>query len=83
MATQRRKLSAFEIDAILRRIARPQLGLVTVAEAADEGIDGCALARRRESGALVPVFAGVTRLGAVAHRPPNAFWRPRSPCRAP
>jgi hypothetical protein len=69
MATARRNLSSFEIDAILRRIARPQLGLVTVAEASDEGIDGCALARRRKSGAVVPAFAGVTRLSAVTPSP--------------
>jgi very-short-patch-repair endonuclease len=69
MATSRRNLSTFEIDAILQRIARPQLGLVTVAAAAAEGVDGRALARRRDSGALVPVFAKVMRLGAVDPSP--------------
>lgn len=65
----RRTLSTFEIDAILRAIAHRQLGLVTVSQAAAAGIDGGALHRRREAGALVPVFAGVMRLGAVAPTP--------------
>lgn len=69
MATQLRKHSTFDIEAILRRIAQPQLGLVTVAEAAVAGADGCALARRRKSGALVPIFAKVMRLGSVAPSP--------------
>lgn len=69
MATQTQRLPTFEIDAILRRIAWRQLGLVTVAQAASEGVDGRALARRRESGALVSVFAQVMRLGAVAPTP--------------
>lgn len=57
--------STLEIDAILRGIARPQLGLLTVAQAAAGGVDRFALERRRESGALEPVFADVMRLGAA------------------
>ncbi len=64
--------STFEIDASLRRIALDQLGLVTVAQAAEAGVDTFALARRRKVGALVPVIADVMRLGSVeltpAHR---------------
>ena len=58
-----------EIDGILRGIARSQLGLVTVAEAAQNGVDKFALERRRKSGALVAVFPGVLRLGAVDTSP--------------
>jgi very-short-patch-repair endonuclease len=65
MANRSAILSTFEIDEILRRIAHPQLGLVTVAETSEAGVNARALARRRESGTLVPVFAGVMRLGAV------------------
>jgi very-short-patch-repair endonuclease len=65
MATKRPDRPTFEIDATLRRIAQPQLGLVTVSAATRAGIDDSALARRRHSGALVPVFAEVMRLGGV------------------
>ncbi|MFN8020450.1 MAG: type IV toxin-antitoxin system AbiEi family antitoxin domain-containing protein [Acidimicrobiales bacterium] len=56
--------STFDIDAALRRLARPQLGLVTTAQTRHEGIDHAAIHRRRTSGALEPIFAGVFRLGA-------------------
>lgn len=58
--------STFEIDAMLRSIASRQLGLITVAQADHAGIERTALARRREAEALVPVFAGVMRLGSAA-----------------
>jgi very-short-patch-repair endonuclease len=58
--------STFEIDEGLRRIANAQLGLVTVEQSARVGIDKFALARRRASGALVPVFPGVMRLAAAS-----------------
>ena len=58
-----------EIDCILRGIARSQLGLVTVADATQNGVDKFALERRRNSGALVAVFPGVMRLGAVDASP--------------
>ena len=58
--------STLEIDSALRKVAQPQLGLVTVAQASEAGVDKFALERRRKSGALVPVFADVMRLGAAA-----------------
>ena len=61
----RRPHSTFEIDAALRAIASQQLGLVTVAQADRAGIERTALARRRDVGALVQVFAGVMRLGSA------------------
>lgn len=61
--------STFDLDARLRAIAAPQLGLVTVSQAARSGIDKHALARRRETGALVPVFPNVMRLAAMAASP--------------
>ncbi len=59
----------FQIDAALRRLARPQLGLVTVTQAAKEGIGRWALERRREAGSLETVFAGVMRLTSMAASP--------------
>ena len=59
-------LSSFEIDARLRRIAHPQLGLITVEQAAAAGVDQWALERRRKEGELERVFAEVMRLSAVA-----------------
>jgi very-short-patch-repair endonuclease len=58
--------STSEIDDILRRIARDQLGLVTVAQAARFGVDKFALERRRNAGALITMFPGVMRLSAVS-----------------
>ncbi len=63
--------STFEIDALLRCVARRQLGLVTVAQANRIGADKHALARRRDAGALVPVFTNVMRLASVATTPPQ------------
>ena len=57
--------STSDIDAILRRLARPQLGLVSVTQATVAGIDKRALDRRRRSGALEPVFAEVMRLASA------------------
>jgi hypothetical protein len=59
----------FELDARLRRIARKQLGLVTTTQAIAAGVDKHALARRRESGALVTVFGEVLRLDPVPATP--------------
>ncbi len=61
--------STFELDALLRKIAEPQLGLVTSRQAMAVGVDYDALYRRRIAGALVPVFPGVFRLAAVALTP--------------
>jgi len=58
-------LTPFQIDAVLRRLAQPQLGLVTVTQAAQAGIARWALERRREVGSLLPVFAEVMRLGSA------------------
>ncbi len=57
------------IDARLREIGARQLGLVTGKEAMAAGIDKHAIARRRESGALVTIFPDVMRLGAVPASP--------------
>lgn len=57
--------STSEIDDTLRRIARTQLGLVTAAQAGRHGVDKFALERRRNAGALITLFPGVMRLGAV------------------
>ncbi len=62
-------LTPFQIDAALRRLARPQLGLVTVTQAAKEGIGRWALERRREVGSLETVFAGVMRHTSTAATP--------------
>lgn len=59
------RLPSFEIDGRLRAVGVRQLGLITVTDAARVGVDKHALARRRGSGALVAVFPGVMRLGAV------------------
>lgn len=69
MTTNRQTLSTFEIDAILVQIGNAQLGLVTNAGAAARGVDHRALGRRRSTGALIPVFTGVMRLGAALQSP--------------
>lgn len=61
--------TSLEIDELLQRIAASQLGLVTVDQAAEAGVDKFALARRRKSGALVPTFAAVMRLEATPVTP--------------
>ncbi len=61
----RDRFPTLTIDARLRDIGARQLGLVTVREAQAAGVDKHAMARRRESGALITVFAGVMRLGAA------------------
>jgi hypothetical protein len=58
--------TTFEIDALLRRVAYRQLGLVTVAQAERAGVDRFALHRRRGAGALETVFNDVLRLTSVA-----------------
>ena len=63
--------STLEIDACLRRIAARQLGLVTVAQAARCGVDKHALARRRDCGALLPVYPGVMGLAPCETSPPQ------------
>lgn len=65
VAAMRGTNSTSDIDAILQRLARPQLGLVSVAQAAAAGVDKRALDRRRRSGALEPVFAEVMRLASA------------------
>lgn len=65
----RETLTSFQIDAALRRLARPQLGLVTVGQAAASGVDRWALDRRRSVGALVPVFSGVMRHASSSSTP--------------
>lgn len=62
---QARAQATFDIDANIRHIAASQLGLVTVAQAQKCGVSRNALARRREAGALVPVFREVMRLASV------------------
>lgn len=64
-------LTTFEIDARLRRIAHRQLGLVTVPQAERAGVDRSALHRRRDAGALIPVFSDVLRLASVAPTAPQ------------
>ncbi len=64
--------STFEIDALLRKVAKSQDGLVTVAQAERVGVDRHALLSRRDAGALVPMFAGVMRLAAA---PPSSKRR--------
>ena len=58
--------STFDLDARIRRIAAKQLGLITVEQATTCGVDKHALARRRDAGALVPVFREVMRLAPFA-----------------
>ena len=67
----RRAQSTFDIDANIRRIAATQLGLITVDQATKCGIDKHALARRRDSGALIPVFRHVMRVAPFATTPPQ------------
>lgn len=62
LGRMRHAQATFDIDARIRRIAATQLGLITVDQAATAGVDKHALARRREIGALVPVFRHVMRL---------------------
>ncbi len=57
--------TSLEIDELLQRMAAAQLGLVTVDQAAKAGVDKYALARRRKSGALIPMFSTVMRLEAT------------------
>ncbi len=61
--------TSLEIDELLQRMAAEQLGLVTVQQAARAGVDKYALARRRKSGALIPVFSTVMRLVATPANP--------------
>ena len=61
--------STFDLDARIRRIAAKQLGLITVEQATTCGVDKHALARRRDAGALVPVFREVMRLAPFAGTP--------------
>ena len=56
--------ATFVIDARLRSVAARQLGLITVDDAAQVGVDKQALARRRNAGALHAVFRHVMRLDA-------------------
>ena len=65
----RRTHSTFDLDARLRKIAAKQLGLVTVSQAKQSGVDKHALARRRDAGALLAVFPEVMRLSAVDETP--------------
>lgn len=65
-------LTSFEIDDALRRIALPQLGMVTVEQAARAGVSKWSLDRRRRSGLWVPVHPGVLRSSAL---PPSAEQR--------
>ena len=67
----RRAQATFDIDANIRRIAATQLGLITVDQATNCGVDKHALARRRDSGALIPVFRHVMRLAPFAATPPQ------------
>lgn len=64
-------ISTFDIDAVLRRIASRQLGLVTANQATHAGVDRYALRRRREAGALVELHPGVLRLGSALPSPPQ------------
>ena len=70
MGAMRGTHSTFEIDELLHRIARRQLGLISVDQASQRGIDRSALSRRQQAGLLVPVHTGVMRLAAV---PPSAM----------
>ncbi len=53
--------ASFAVDAALAGIARTQLGLVTVRQASDVGVDRSAIHRRRRAGLWVPVVSGVLR----------------------
>ena len=61
--------TTFEIDATLRSLARKQLGLFTVHQAANAGVERTALARRRDCGALELVFPNVLRLTSTDRSP--------------
>jgi very-short-patch-repair endonuclease len=61
--------STFAIDATLRQIATQQLGVITVDQAKRRGVNRNALARRREAGALVPVFREAMRLAPFSTTP--------------
>ena len=63
--------ATFDIDARIRRVATAQLGLITYNQAADCGVDKHALSRRRNAGALVPVFRHVMRLEPYAATAPQ------------
>ena len=58
--------STFDLDARIRRVAARQLGLITVDQATMCDVDKHALARRRDAGALVPVFREVMRVAPFA-----------------
>ena len=58
--------STFDLDARIGRVAAKQLGLITVEQATKYGVDKHDLARRRDNGALVPVFREVMRLASFA-----------------
>lgn len=58
--------SSFTIDAQIRAVAARQLGVITVEQAQRCGVDRRALSRRRNSGALVPVFREVMVLAPFA-----------------
>ena len=57
------------IDRVLRDIARPQLGLITTAQALAHDVPHQALSRRRASGMLVALFPSVFALAGQA--PPH------------
>ena len=61
--------STFVIDAQIRHIAAKQLGVITVDQARQCGVDRNALARRRDSGALIVVFRKAMRLASLVTTP--------------
>ena len=61
--------STFAIDAQIRCIAAKQLGVITVHQAQQCGVNRNALARRRDSGALIAVFREAMRLAPFATTP--------------
>ncbi len=61
--------STFDLDARIRKIANPQLGLLTVGQARTAGVDKDALSRRLDAGALAAVFRGVFRVTTVPTTP--------------
>ena len=61
--------STFAIDAQIRCIAAKQLGVITVNQAQQCGVNRNALARRRDSGALIAVFREAMRLAPFATTP--------------
>jgi hypothetical protein len=68
-SAMRHAQSTFDLDARIRAIASNQLGLVTVQQAKQAGVDKHALAKRRSSGALVPMFTQVMRLASCDPTP--------------